>query len=409
MTVREDVVVVGAGPSGLAVARQLRHEQGIDGVILDRADTPASAWRSRYDGFRLNTCGFWSHLPGQPIPVRHGRWPGRDDMVTYFDDYVRRQRLHVRLGVAVTRIDRAGPGWLVHTDTETHFAAAVLVATSNYHTPWVPPWPGRAGFPGELLHSADYRCSAPFAGRDVLVVGAGNSATEIALQLCDGGAARVRMSVRTPPHLVPRAAAGIPIDTFSPVFSRLPAPVLDRAADVLQRLRFGDLRDVGLPRPRDGIYTALLQEHRIPTLGDRLVPRIRDGSIEVVSAVTGFDGARVLLSDGTAVRPDVVIAATGYRRGLEPLVGHLGVLTGDGLPVRNGTRSAATGLWFLGYEEPLVGPLRALRGQAGPVAAAIARHVRSVRSSEPESRTRATRHRPRRTRPDRPAAPPARR
>lgn len=380
MTVREDVVVVGAGPSGLAVARQLRCEQDIDAVILDRADAPASTWRSRYDGFRLNTCGFWSHLPGQPIPVRHGRWPGRDDMVTYFDDYVRRQQLRLRLGVTVTHVARDGSGWIVHTDNETHSAAAVLIATGNYHTPWVPPWPGRAGFPGELLHSADYRCSAPFAGRDVLVVGAGNSATEIALQLCDGGAARVRMSVRTPPHLVPRAAVGVPIDTFSPVFSRLPAPVLDRAADVLQRLRFGDLSGVGLPRPRGGIYTALLQEHRIPTLGDRLVPPIRDGSIGVVAAVTGFDGARVRLSDGGTVSPEVIIAATGYRRGLEPLVGHLGVLTDEGLPVRNGTRCAAPGLWFLGYEEPLVGPLRALRGQAGPVAAAIAGHVAAVRS-----------------------------
>lgn len=376
--VGEDVIIVGAGPSGLAVARQLKHEQGVDALILDRADAPAWSWRTRYDGFRLNTCGFWSHLPGQPIPVHHGRWPGRDDMVAYFDDYARRQRLRMRLGVSVTRLDHDGGRWRVQTDHDTYCAAVVLVATGNYHSPWVPRWPGRDGFTGPLLHSADYRNAEDHRGGDVLVVGSGNSATEIALQLSDGVARRVVMAVRTPPHLVPRSAAGVPVDAFSPVFSRLPVPVLDGAADLMQRMWFGDLSRFGLPRPQQGIYTALLRDHRIPTLGDRLVPRVKDGRVDITAAVAGFDGDRVLLTDGSALRPDVVIAATGYRRGLEPMVGHLGVLSDDGMPISNGIHCAAEGLWFLGYAEPLIGPLRALRHQAGPVAREMAAHLSSV-------------------------------
>jgi len=93
MTADERVVVVGAGPCGLGIAHQLKHEQGIDALVVGRADAPAAAWRNRYDGFRLNTCGFWSHLPGQRIPRRYGRWPKREDLVDYFDDYVRRQGL----------------------------------------------------------------------------------------------------------------------------------------------------------------------------------------------------------------------------------------------------------------------------------------------------------------------------
>jgi cation diffusion facilitator CzcD-associated flavoprotein CzcO len=234
------------------------------------------------------------------------------------------------------------------------------------------------GFTGDVVHSADYRNAKRFAGLDVLVVGSGNSATDIVPQLCDGVARSVTMAVRATPHLVPRSAAGIPVDAFSPAFSRLPVPVLDRAAAVMQRAWFGDLSDRGLPTPTDGIYTALLTDGRIPTIGDQLVPRIKDGRVRVVGAVESFDAGRVMLADGTSVEPDVVIAATGYRRGLEPMVGHLGVLDADGRPVSNGLPSAATGLWFAGYDEPLIGPLKSFRLDASPLAADVARYVAAV-------------------------------
>ncbi|MEO3759640.1 NAD(P)/FAD-dependent oxidoreductase [Mycobacterium sp. B14F4] len=367
-TIHEPVVIIGAGPCGLAIARQLKHEHGIDALAVDRAAEPASSWRNRYDGFRLNTCGYWSHLPGQRIPLRYGRWPERDDMVSYFDDYVRHQRLRIRLGVNVVRVDHEGDGWVLSVDGGRLRCAAVVVATGNYHTPTLPAWPGAETFTGDLLHSAHYRNPRPFAGRDVLVVGAGNSATDIALQLSDDVAARVRMAVRTPPHLVPRAAAGIPVDAFSAAFSRMPVPVLDRAAAVMRRLWFGDLSDKGLPAPRQGIYSALLDDEQIPTLGDELVPRIKDGRIEIVDAVSSFAGARVVLADGTALTPDVVIAATGYRHGLEPLVGHHGMLDEAGKPKVNGLPAAAPGLWFAGFDEPLIGPLQSFRLQASPIA-----------------------------------------
>ncbi|MGE2721781.1 flavin-containing monooxygenase [Mycolicibacterium celeriflavum] len=386
----EPVVIVGAGPCGLAIARQLRRECGVEALVVDRADAPASSWRNRYDGFRLNTCGWWSHLPGQRIPLHCGRWPTRDDMVDYFDDYTRRQQLRTALGVNVIRVDRSEGGWRLVTDAAPITASAVVVATGNYHTPALPDWPGIGTFTGEILHSEHYRNAEPFARRDVLVVGAGNSAADIALQLSDGIARRVRMAVRTPPHFVPRSAAGIPVDTFSAAFERLPVPVLDGAAGLLRKVWFGDLRRQGLPEPRRGIYSALLTDEQIPTIGDELVPQVKAGRIDIVPAVESFDGERVVLADGAALKPDVVIAATGYRRGLEPLVGHHDVLDDVGRPKVNGLPSAAPGLWFAGYDEPLIGPLRAFRQQASPIAHAIAdylhesdeRHCPSTRSNE---------------------------
>lgn len=385
----ESVVIVGAGPCGLAIARQLRHECGVDALVVDRADAVASAWRNRYDGFRLNTCGWWSHLPGQRIPLRYGRWPTRDDMVDYFDDYVRRQHLRIALGCNVVRVDRGRGGWRLETDGAPITAAAVVVATGNYHTPVLPEWPGIEAFTGEVLHSEHYRNAAPFGGRDVLVAGAGNSATDIALQLSDGVARRVWMAVRTPPHLVPRSAAGIPVDAFSPAFERLPLPVLDQAAALMRRVWFGDLRREGLPVPRRGIYSALLTDEQIPTIGDQLVRHIKLGRIGIVAAVESFDGERVVLSDGSSLAPDAVIAATGYRRGLEPLVGHHGVLDEAGRPKVNGLPCAAPGLWFAGYDEPLIGPLRSFRLEASPIARDIASHL-SGRDEHHWTSTRST-------------------
>src|SRR5215212_665836 len=304
MTPDERIVVVGAGPCGLGIARQLKHEQGIDALVGDYADAPAAAWRSRYDGFRLNTCGFWSHLPGQRIPGRYGRWPKRDDIVDYFDDYVRRQGLRLAEKLEFSRLSRSDDRWRIDTGSDVLTAEAVLVATGNYHTPMMPPWPGIELFSGALLHSAHYRNARPFIDRDVLVVGSGNSATDIALQLADGEARRVRMAVRRPPQLVPRSAAGVPVDAFSPVFSRLPAPILDSAAGVMQRLWFGEVRTAGLPIPEKGIYTALLADGQIPTMGDELARNVAHGRIEVVAAVQSFDRTRVVLADATTIGPD---------------------------------------------------------------------------------------------------------
>lgn len=207
------------------------------------------------------------------------------------------------------------------------------------------------------------------------MVGSGNSAVDIALQLSAAAAAKVWMSVRTPPQLVPRSTAGVPIDTVAPLLAALPVWLLDGAAAVMRRVWFGDLARVGLPLPRRGIYTSLRDEAKVPTIGDELVRYVRDGRIEIVSAVESFDADRVVLADGTALTPQVVIGATGYRHGLDALVGHLDVLADDGHPLVNGARGATAGLWFAGYEEPLIGPLRSFRRQAPEVAARIASHL----------------------------------
>src|SRR5579875_3441045 len=150
---RPDVVVVGAGPAGLAVARQLNHRHGVTTLVLDRAAAPANSWRTRYDNFRLNTTGFLSHLPGQRIPLSAGRWPTKEDMVRYFDRYVVRQNIRLLLGCEVRSVDRRGGVWRLDTSSGEIRSRTVVLATGNYGAPAALRWPGLARFEGDLVHS----------------------------------------------------------------------------------------------------------------------------------------------------------------------------------------------------------------------------------------------------------------
>jgi putative flavoprotein involved in K+ transport len=373
---RQECVVIGSGPAGLAAAAML-HRAGIPALVLERADDIAPSWRSRYDGFRLNTSSWFSFLPGRRLPRRAGRWPTRDALVAYYESYAREHALRIELGTAVERIDRADHGWRVRTLRGTIEAACVVVATGKYRTPVVPAWPGRDGYTGELIHSAAYRNPKPYHGRDVMVVGPGASGCEIAMQIARAAGRPVCLSIRTPPHVIHREIGPVPTDLFAVIGRRLPVALVDAAGRAIRRLTIGDLRAYGLPPPEDGIYTRLKRTGMIPTADGPYVEALKAGLIEVVPAVERFDGSSVILADGSRWRPDAVIAATGYRRDLEPLVGHLGVLTDDGHPVVHGRRTdpRAPGLYFIGFSEPLSGNLREVRLDARRIARVVKREI----------------------------------
>ncbi len=375
-----DAVVIGAGPSGLAVARELEHRHGIRTLVVDRAAAPAISWRTRYDNFRLNTNGFLSHLPGQRIPLSAGRWPSREDMVCYFDRYVQQQNIALELGCEVNRIDRAECGWQLDTSSGEIRTAAIILATGNYRTSTIPPWPGLKQFTGELVHSSEFRNAWPYRGRDVLVVGAGNSAADIAVQLADHGARRIWLAVRTPPHLVRRAMGPFPSDIFLEVFARVPASMVDPVIGRLNRLMWGDLSVYGFHQPPLGLKATVEQHGRIPTLADELVTAVRAGHVQVLAAVEAVASDRVILSDGTSVAPQVIIAATGFRSDLESLVGHLGVLDVDGNPRGGFACHLGDGMFAIGYGIPPRGPLRAIRLNATPLARQVADYLATTSS-----------------------------
>lgn len=372
-----EVVAVGAGAAGLGVAAELGR-RGIDTLVLERSAAVGASWRARYEGLRLNNDRWSARLPRFPIPRRAGRWPAREEFVAYLDRYATRHRLDVRCGVEVERVDRDGERWRLRTSDGPLLARFVVVCTGHDRLPRLPAWPGAEGFRGELLHAAEYREAERFRGRDVLVVGIGTSATEIVVRLVAGGAGRVRVAVRTPPNLMPAEFLGLPITGLARVFERAPAWLVDRLAGAVGRLVIGDLSEHGLRSAPYGVATELAVKGMGPVIDRGFVDALKAGRVELAAALEGFDRAEALLADGRRIRPDVVIAATGYRSGLEDLVGHLGVLAASGEPIALGPAQApgAPGLYFNGFRLPLSGELSGMRRDSRRIARTIARRER---------------------------------
>jgi putative flavoprotein involved in K+ transport len=346
---REPVLVIGAGPAGLAAAAELGR-LGVPAEVLEQNTSVASAWRGRYDRLRLNTCRWTSALPGERFPAGTAMFPARDDLIRYLEAYAGRHRLALRLGVRVSRLDRGEDGWHLATSAGQRAARQVIFAIGYQHTPRLPDWPGRDGFPGRLLHSADYRAPQEFRGADVLVVGAGCSGMEIAYDLAQGNAGRVRIAVRTQPNIMLRQSGGLPGDLPATAMLRLPPRVADPVARFVRRMTIGDLSGYGLTPPAEGIFARERRDGKVPAIVDgAAIAAIRAGQIGIVAGVEAVSHDGVRLADGTTLRPDVIIAATGYSTGLDPLVGHLGVLDSRGRPRAHGGPAAAPGLRFLGY------------------------------------------------------------
>jgi putative flavoprotein involved in K+ transport len=373
-------VVIGAGPAGLAAAAMLQRA-GEPVTVLERSAI-AAAWRGRYDRLQLHTVRWLSALPGYRIPRAFGKWPARDRVVEYLERYAQRHGVEVRTGVEVESLERSGESWRIATSSGTVDADRVVVATGHSNVPFVPSWPG--AFDGEVVHSSAYRNAVPFRGKRVVVVGAGNSGAEIAVDLVEGGAAEVLLSVRTPPAIVRRDTLGFPSQVLGLATEHLPASVVDWIARTMRRLSFPDLAPHGLPAPAHP-YRDFLRRHAIPILDVGIVDAVRSGRVKVVAPIASLGGAHVVLEDGERIRADVVLAATGFRTGLEPLLGGLGVLDERGEPLVHGPddHPSAPGLHFVGYRIVLGGGLRT----AGLDAKRLAKKVSRSRHGVPTAAT----------------------
>ncbi len=370
-----DVLVLGAGPAGLATSQQLER-RGIAHRVLERGDQVGHSWAHLYHSLRLHTGKRMSSLPGLPFPRSYPVFIPRHAFWEYLRDYADRFALPVETGSPVSgvRFDHGrwvvtvhgGRGGVEGGGGRSFTARALVVATGNIANPQVPPFVGRERFRGRIAHSIEYRQPEPYVGRRVLVVGVGNSGAEIGSELARAGA-RVTIAVRSGANVVPLTLFGVPIQYVSYWVRKLPRPLqelLVAAVGKVTELRRGP---PVLPRPAHSPLEA------IPVIGFHLVDAIRAGLVTVAPGVAEFTETGATFTDGSHAAFDDVILATGFAPALAPF-GDLIRKDARGFALRHGRVASADhpGLYFVGHNYDATGGLHNINRDARAVARLVA-------------------------------------
>jgi putative flavoprotein involved in K+ transport len=379
MSAVERVVIVGAGAAGLSTAAALTR-RGVDALVLDRSDRIGGSWAARYERLHLHTILRFSGLAHHGIPSRYPRYLSKDEYAAYLGEYAVRFGLRVALGEDVTAIHPA-PGerhtWEIDTVQRTVETQVAIIATGHYAEPQIPAWEGIHEYEGRLIHSAAYRSGREFVGSRALVVGLGNSGAEIATDLVEQGAASVSVAVRTPPPIVTREMFGVvPVQLFGIALMPLGIPrAVDRIGATLRKRTVGDLRPYGIGDAAWGPFTA-----RRPAVIDvGFLEVLKAGQVTVRPALARLDQRGVEFADGSSGEFDVVVVATGFGTGLETILRSVpGVVSEDGQPLaRSGQSTAASGLYFIGFDETIRGHLFEARRESKRLARRVAQSLES--------------------------------
>jgi indole-3-pyruvate monooxygenase len=374
----EDILVVGAGPAGLATSACLRRE-GLDHVIVEREGQVASSWHRHYDRLHLHTTKTYSALPLSPWPQAVPRYPAREQVVQYLQDYATAHRTAPRLGVAVHAVRRTAERFTVDTSAGVLRPRIIVMATGYNNVPRLPTLAGLEGFRGSAIHSANYKNAAAFRGKRTLVIGCGNSGAEIALDLAEQGV-DVAMVVRGPVHVVPRDLFGRPSQHTSILLSHLPLGLRDTIAVSILGFAVGDLSRWGIVRPTLGPNRMIEEFGRIPILDVGTVAFVKQGKIRILPAVQEFLPDAVRFANGARAAFDAIIFATGYSPGLEKVIeGFDNIADGRGRTHRFGEETTIPGLYFVGFRNPPTGALREIALEAPRVARSIRAAMNRVR------------------------------
>jgi len=345
-----DILVIGAGPAGLAVAATLIGK-GRRPIVIEKGETVGASWRAHYARLHLHTVKTLSALPGLPFPNEQPRYVPRQGVVDYLSAYAAHAGIEPLFGEEAIAVVRDGGAWRTTTRSAKTFRSSVVVVTTgaNQH-PNVPRIEGEREFAGRILHSRDYREAAPFAGQRVLVVGMGNTGAEIALDLAEHGVATT-LSVRSPVNIVLRDVLGRPTQETSLLLSRLPRRVGDALASFFARVSVGDIERLGLRRSAMSPLRELRELGRTPVIDVGTLARIRAGEIVVRPGIRRLHASTVEFVDGTTAPTDAIVLATGYCAGIDALFPGLEVPVDDhGLPTHVVGQGPLAGVYFVGFD-----------------------------------------------------------
>jgi putative flavoprotein involved in K+ transport len=313
-------------------------------LILEAGDRPAGSWPHYYESLRAFSPAAYNSMPGMAFPGPPDRYPTRDDVADYLERYAAAVDVEIRTNTRVASVREDDRGFVVETDDGRQLDAAGIVAASgSFSNPYRPTFPGEESFTADLSHVAAYRSPAGYAGRRIIVVGAGDSAAQVANELAS--VASVTIAAPHPLRFIPQRIGGEDVHYWlrETGFDSLPA-------EWLNKINGGSVitDSVGLQQS------------------------LADGLLDVRPTFVALDGDRVVWRDGERERVDAVILATGYRPSLDYLRG-LGALDAQGAPTHDGGISRThVGLVYLGLEYQLSYASNTLRGVSVDAARVIA-------------------------------------
>ncbi|KAI3749584.1 hypothetical protein L2E82_20198 [Cichorium intybus] len=315
-------VIVGAGPSGLAVSACLR-EEGIPFVVIERAECIASLWQKRtYDRLKLHLPKKFCQLPKLPFSEEYPEYPTKKQFITYLESYAKKFNIKPKFNESVqsAKYDRTCGVWRVKTVSTTgsipsvteYICQMLVVATGENAEGVVPEIEGLQEFSGEVIHAKDYKSGEKYTGKKVLVVGCGNSGMEVSLDLANHNA-KPSMVVRSSVHVLPREIFGKSTFDLAMILMKwLPLWLVDKLLLILAWLILGNTQKYGIRRPKLGPLELKNNHGKTPVLDIGTLKRIRSGDINVVTGITRFHGSSVQLINGEILEIDSVVLATGY-------------------------------------------------------------------------------------------------
>ncbi|KAJ1687059.1 hypothetical protein LUZ63_018449 [Rhynchospora breviuscula] len=358
MSFVEGPIIIGAGPSGLAIAASLTG-LSVPYIILERSTGIADLWRNRtYDRLSLHLPKQFCELPHLPFPPTFPIYPSKSQFLQYLETYTSHFSItpHFSKNVIEARYDSSSSVWRVKAKNSNggvvvYVSKWIVVATGENAEPVVPIVKGRERFKGDVLHSGEYRNGDRYKGKKVLVIGCGNSGMEICLDLFDHGALPL-LSVRSGIHILPRDMFGVStFDLAVKLLKGLPVKLVDQFLVLASKMILGDTEKYGLRRPKVGPLERKNITGKSPVLDVGALSLIKSGKIKVVPEVETFTTNGVRFIDGNEITFDSILFATGYRSNVPLWLKNCDFFTGDGKPkdaFPNGWKGE-NGLYTVGF------------------------------------------------------------
>lgn len=365
-------LIVGASASGLASAACL-HKQGIEYIIIEKEATAATPWRNHYERLHLHTNKKLSGLPYKKFDKAVPRYPARQQVVDYLDEYQKEFNINPVFNTEARSIKRQDGYWITETNNGTYRSKYVIIATGAFGKPKEISFKGMGTFPGRIMHSYGYKTGKEFKGQKVLVVGFGNSACEIAIDLYEQGA-KPSMAVRSPVNVIPRDLLGIPILSIGVVMSKLPPRVADMINAPIMWFLYNDMTKLGLKKMRYGVFEQIQKDQAVPLLDIGTIKHIRQGHIKIFQDIDLIDGKTVYFTDGKTEDFDAIVAAIGYYRDYAQIIAVDKTRFDDlKLPLSKQKYFGDDGLYFCGFWISPTGQLREIALDAMSIAKDVAK------------------------------------